>query len=312
MILYNPRTFLKNVILFLGLCWLIPSSILHAQTTDTLTQPETASGSYVSDFQDTTYALASPNPVIEGVLTQPEKCNQHNGSLEVISSGGKGSLQYSLDGSSFQSSNTFNGLQAGWYTIYVMDETANTTLSTSLVESTKSMSLDWISSTSAECVDQNGAVLLDVSGGTEPYFYSLNNGPAALEPLFTQLPPGTYSIHIEDAQGCSIDTTVSIEHLPCPLYIPNVFSPNNDGVNDLFQIRVNDDQQITITRFFIFDRFGKKVYERFELPAQSNVGWWDGNFKHFTSPAGAYYYFLEVEFENGDKETFKGDLTLIR
>ena len=62
----------------------------------------------------------------------------------------------------------------------------------------------------------------------------------------------------------------------------------------------------------IFNKNGTKVYSQFNIPVNSGEGWWDGTYKHFTMNPGVFAYYLEVKFENGQLETFKGNVTLIR
>lgn len=96
------------------------------------------------------------------------------------------------------------------------------------------------------------------------------------------------------------------------VYIPNIFSPNGDGSNDLFQIQAPVGYQVLITRFFIFDKRGTNVYSRYNLTVSPSEDWWDGTYKHFNMSPGVFAYYLEVQFSNGERKTFKGNVTLVR
>lgn len=96
------------------------------------------------------------------------------------------------------------------------------------------------------------------------------------------------------------------------VYIPNIFSPNGDGTNDLFQIQAPVGYQVMITRFFIFDKRGINVYTRYNMPVAPSEDWWDGSYKHFTMSPGVFAYYLEVQFSDGKRKTFKGNVTLVR
>lgn len=96
------------------------------------------------------------------------------------------------------------------------------------------------------------------------------------------------------------------------VYIPNIFSPNGDGTNDLFQIQAPVGYQVMITRFFIFDKRGTNVYTRYNMSVAPSEDWWDGSYKHFNMSPGVYAYYLEVQFSNGERKTFKGNVTLVR
>ncbi len=108
------------------------------------------------------------------------------------------------------------------------------------------------------------------------------------------------------------DTIPTGDEAEIHVYIPNIFSPNGDGTNDLFQIQAPVGYQVMITRFFIFDKRGMNVYSRYNMPVAPSEDWWDGSYKHFTMSPGVFAYYLEVQFSNGERKTFKGNVTLVR
>ena len=89
------------------------------------------------------------------------------------------------------------------------------------------------------------------------------------------------------------------------------FNPT-DGTNDLFQIQAPIGDQVMITRFFIFDKRGTNVYSRYNMPIAPSEDWWDGSYKNFNMSPGVFAYYLEVQFSNGERKTFKGNVTLVR
>jgi gliding motility-associated-like protein len=248
----------------------------------------------------------------ETITIQPETCRQQNGSIRITGPGEIREWQYSLDGQNFQSNNTFSNLAAGWYTIYILDEAGYTQVREVELPLRNEMKIEEASITSSDCLNPTGTIQLSITGGNEPYSFAFADRTSQGDPLFLEVGHGNHALRITDALGCTLDTFLVIPKNPCPIYIPNVFSPNGDGVNDLFQIRVAGDENILITRLFIFDRWGNNVYKEYNLHLQSTEEWWDGTYKHFTSSAGIFNYYLEVEFENGQRETFKGNVTLIR
>jgi gliding motility-associated-like protein len=98
----------------------------------------------------------------------------------------------------------------------------------------------------------------------------------------------------------------------CLINIPNVFSPNGDGINDVFDLGSLDNQEITILKFYIFDRWGNNVFSGHNLNMHASDVWWDGRFKGNTMNPGVFAYYIEAEFEQGDRKTSKGDITLVR
>lgn len=89
------------------------------------------------------------------------------------------------------------------------------------------------------------------------------------------------------------------------VFIPNAFTPNGDGKNDAFNIRVSKDAiGMNMT---IFDRWGKLLFEGSSITAG-----WDGTFKGRNVEVGAYQYIIKVKFRDNKTETFTGDVNLIR
>lgn len=221
-------------------------------------------------------------------------------------------LTYSLDGEIYQNENLFTALEAGAYRVYIKDSKGHQDSLHIDLRSSDSFSISDISTSPSTCGEQSGKLLIEPLGGKAPYSFALNHGYPQQDEYFDQLDAGTYHVQAIDANGCTVDTTITITQTGCPVYIPNIFSPNGDGVNDYFQIQTADENNVLITRFLIFDRWGSKVYEKYNLPIHSSDGWWDGTYKRFTMNKGQFAYFVEVEFENGDRETFRGNVALIR
>ncbi len=96
------------------------------------------------------------------------------------------------------------------------------------------------------------------------------------------------------------------------VFIPNLFSPNNDGSNDTFRVRANGIQQIS---FRIFNRMGVLVYETSNVQQATETGW-DGTYKGKEQPAGSYVWQISGKFSDGAVVQFDGkstgNITLIR
>lgn len=256
--------------------------------------------------------LTNNVPVIEAITISPASCNLANGSITISAANGSGFYQYSLDGSSYQLSNVFSNLAAGPYDVHILDDNGCSAMNQTNLPAEKGISISAITTTPTSCESYTGVIEVLMSRDMEPMRYTLNNNPTQSEGQFYDLAAGVYQLYITDGRGCTVDTTLEITKLNCPIYIPNIFSPNGDGVNDLFQIQTAADNAVTITRFYIFDRWGTNVYQKLDQSIHANEGWWDGTFKRFTMNNGSYSYFIEVEFENGDKESFRGSVMLIR
>ena len=119
----------------------------------------------------------------------------------------------------------------------------------------------------------------------------------------------TYYITASDFIGCAKTDTVTVYVLrtPCAesnIFIPNGFSPNGDGKNDIFYVRGNN---ITKVLFIVYDRWGQKVFESNDLA----IGW-DGVFKGKKLDPAVFAYYVEGECEGGQQFIKKGNVTLFR
>ncbi len=96
------------------------------------------------------------------------------------------------------------------------------------------------------------------------------------------------------------------------VYIPNVFSPNSDGINDVFTIFGAIPNVQRVSSFRIFDRWGNLVYEQKDfLPNDESAGW-DGRVNGAFAPNGVYIYVAEVVFFDDEIKEYSGDVMLTR
>lgn len=151
-------------------------------------------------------------PSINSTTDVDPLCNGgSDGSITVNATGGTAPLQYSNNGGvTFQGSNNFSGLNAGTYNIVVED--ANGCQATSTVTLTDPAAGSFTSTTTDEtCGAFNGTITISASGGQPPYQYSIDNGVTfQASPNFTGLVAGLYNIVVEDANGCQVTGTATV------------------------------------------------------------------------------------------------------
>ena len=132
-----------------------------------------------------------------------------------------------------------------------------------------------------------------------------------LNPYVTPTASTTYTIEVIDEDGCiATDEITIIVRRDLNFYIPNVFSPNVDGINDVFTVFPGSGITM-INRFQVLDRWGEEMYINQNFQADANVGW-DGTFRGKPMQPGIYIYIVEVEYIDGTTELFKGDFSLMR
>lgn len=139
--------------------------------------------------------------------------------------------------------------------------------------------------------------------GSTATFTQTQNGQA------TYNAPGIYTVVLIVKKGTCTDTmkkTVRVE-LPSQMEVPNIFSPNKDGVNDVFRLIASSLSEVYVV---IFDRWGNRVYE-----AESNTGnfAWDGkNMQGKDCADGVYFYIIKGKGKDDKSYEKKGNVTLVR
>ncbi|WP_160711549.1 PKD domain-containing protein [Chitinophaga solisilvae] len=122
----------------------------------------------------------------------------------------------------------------------------------------------------------------------------------------------TYSITGTNQYGCTKSDVMSVD-LVCntdAVFIPNTFSPNGDGVNEVFYPRGRG--VAFIKSFRIFNRLGQEVFHREKINIDDITAGWDGNFNGKPQAADVYIYFIEAYCDTNDFFTLKGNVTLLR
>ena len=115
----------------------------------------------------------------------------------------------------------------------------------------------------------------------------------------------TYTVTVVDSNGCiaSDQVTVIVDY-EFVIWVPNIFSPNGDGNNDVLYVRGKGVQDVL---FKVYNRWGEKVFESTSLDDG-----WDGTFRGKDVNNAVFVYYLEATFIDGSEVTKKGDVTLIR
>ena len=112
--------------------------------------------------------------------------------------------------------------------------------------------------------------------------------------------------------GCTDTATISII-AACTgdaVFIPNTFSPNNDGMNDYFYPR--SASSITIRSFSIFNRWGQLIFQKQNFLSNNASYGWNGKYKSKLQDADVYIYVAELQCGNSRVFVKKGNVSLIR
>ncbi|MDX5320605.1 MAG: gliding motility-associated C-terminal domain-containing protein [Bacteroidota bacterium] len=146
--------------------------------------------------------------------------------------------------------------------------------------------------------------------GTTEAHWNINNGRIVEEGENIQKrfdKSGNYSVQlvVVDPNGCA-DTAVTFFEIKveAKVFIPNAFSPNGDGLNDVFAPEISD---INFVRLQVFDRWGTQVFD-----GENYAASWDGSFKGEMVPEGVYVYIVDAIGLDNKRYTYNGTLTVIK
>lgn len=131
---------------------------------------------------------------------------------------------------------------------------------------------------------------------------------------FSEIAEGniSYDVLLEDQNGCKASDKINVFVKPVRrVFIPNVFSPDGNGINDNFFI-FSDGGVEKIKNLRIYDRWGELLFENSNIqPNDPKVGW-NGKFKGQKLDNGVYVFVAEIVFTDGETEIYKGDITISR
>jgi gliding motility-associated-like protein len=122
----------------------------------------------------------------------------------------------------------------------------------------------------------------------------------------------TYTVSFIDSNGCKNTSNIQII-VVCKnenVFVPNTFSPNGDGSNDVFYVRGRGLDRVKSLR--IFNRWGEVVFEQQNLPVNNPMYGWDGKYKGNKPVPDVYVYQVEIFCDNSQIVHFEGNVALIQ
>jgi gliding motility-associated-like protein len=251
--------------------------------------------------------VCTDRPVKPAVnVTQPD-CTTATGTITISPS----ALPSNFSINHIDYSNTtgmFSGLAAGTYQVTARYNNGCTSQANVVTINSQPTTLPalTIQPTQPSCDNPSGTITINSPSGVGVSYsidglnYSNSSG------IFSGLSPATYTVTAKGNGGClSPPAIVNITPVPqCDIFVPNTFTPNNDGKNDNFLVYGNDIARIEMV---IWNQWGEKIHT-----TKDRIKGWDGTSRGRAQPQGVYIYTIKVKLLNGTEKYLKGVINLLR
>lgn len=275
-----------------------------------------AAGSYILQLTDAkgctftaTYNITEPEELTSAVETHDVKCyGENNGSAIIQVKGGTPPYQYIWSNQHTESANY--SLPAGEYSVTIVDAQGCSRMHQFTISQPSELTIKVMPP--IDTIAYGNTVQLHTEYSPPDLFATYSWEPPAglsctrcAHPMASPDVSTSYQVTIIDEAGCMASAEVLVvvnqEHV---YYAPNIFSPNGDGINDVFQIFVKGVREFHLQ---IHDRWGQRVFHT-DHPYAA----WNGTFNGKELPNGVYVYEAHVIYYDGTVYKKKGSVTLVR
>ncbi len=252
-----------------------------------------------------------PEPQIEFSVSAPLCQNDSNGILEILDP--VTGFLFGLTPQTLGNNHVFGNLPAGTRTLFFRDTAGCTWDTAFLVPEAVPFWIELPPDTTIFCGD---SITLQANSSSPVSIYtwapatglSCSNCP---EPVAGNSQSQTYTLTAISADGCVAIDSMRLEiDDEGRIYIPNAFTPNGDGINDIFYIFGDNIDKVLVFR--VFDRWGGMVHEKENFPANDPAFGWDGKHKGKAANIDVYAWYARLQLCNGSVVFKKGDVTLLR
>ncbi|OJV30559.1 MAG: hypothetical protein BGO32_09240 [Bacteroidetes bacterium 37-13] len=267
-------------------------------------------------FDSISTAITEPTALTAASTSTAVKCfGESNGEVVIAAAGGVAPYSFNLNNQSINLSGNFTALLAGTYAYTVTDTNGCVFSSSQTVTQPQNIVLQVVPDSAF--IDLGASIQLNITSNYDPattYLWTPNMGLSCYNcanPVFKMNNNIQYEITASvDINGniCKAQTSLPIVVIPnYNIYIPNLFTPNGDGINDFFSVMGNL-QGIKLIEIKIFNRWGEKVYQGNDIHFA-----WDGTFNGEPLEPGVFTYTMRAVFvDNHVEKLFKGSFTMLK
>ena len=252
------------------------------------------------------YNLEKANCIVNGAVN----------SIEVM--GGVMPYRYSLNNMNITLENQFTDLPPDSYSLSITDSLNCTSTINFVIPNFTPISVDGISPL-IELSEGDSIVLSPIYLPNIGLIDSINWSPSnefscsnCLYPILHPLTSNSYQLFLRDTNFCIVEIPFKINLKIDQFYIPNSFSPNGDGLNDVFRIFTANETTATIEEISIFNRWGDRVFYRTDRSIHDLNHTWDGTFNGQLLEPDGFAYVVKIRRASGASEVRKGEVYIVR
>ena len=241
-----------------------------------------------------------PIDILTSLIPTDANCyGSSDGRIDLTVSGGV--PPYTFQWSNGHTSQNLFDVEAGDYSVLIVDYNGCSLVAEETIGHPDEIIIQETLS-HVTCKDHHDGIIdLNVYGGIPGYSYNWSHGETSRD--VSNLPGGNYKITVEDQHNCIMekDFLISVPDIGC-IWIPNAFTPNNDGINDVWEIR----------NYYLYPDVTVRVFSKRGNEVFSSVGYnnpWDGTHNGRDVPSGTYYYVVNTREGH---PPYTGSVTIVR
>ena len=266
-------------------------------------------------FSDTVL-IQQPSELSADLSKENATCiESQNALIEVLNvTGGVGEYQFRLNDGAFQNAPVFSALAVGDYRVEIQDINGCRLLLEETIESKDAIDVDITSELIYVAGDIIELEALYESDEVDSVQWRDRDGRILSKMSLLNTSADENSIYFFTIfyDGCTQEQFIEIKIIEPSIYFPNAFSPNNDGINDVYMPMGSEERLGIDYSLYIYNRWGGIVYQINDASINNRDHGWNGMQSSKSAPEGVYLYRAVINFSNGRSRNVNGEIHLTR